>query len=49
MDDPCPIEIVEKNGQIKRTLKQKDKTLYAPYCNVNTLEYDRKSGYINIP
>ena len=49
MDDPCPIEIVEKNGKKKRTLKQKDKTLYAPYCNVNTLEYDRKSGYINIP
>ena len=49
MDDPCPIEIVEKNGKKKRTLKQKDKNLYAPYCNVNSLEYDRNSGYINIP
>lgn len=49
MDDPCPIEIVESKGKVKRTLKQKDKFLYAPYCNVNTLEYDRKSGYISIP
>ena len=49
MDDPCPIEIVEKNGKKKRTLKQKDKNIYAPYCNVNSLEYDRNSGYINIP
>ena len=49
MDDPCPIEIVESKGKVKRTLKQKDKCLYAPYCNVNTLEYDRKAGYISIP
>jgi len=49
VDDPCPIEMVSKNGKIKRTLKKKDKNLYAPYSNINMLEYDRKSGYINIP
>ena len=49
VDDPCPIEMVAKNGKIKRTLKKKDKNLYAPYSNINMLEYDRKSGYINIP
>ena len=48
MDDPCPIEMVSKNGKVKRTLKKKDKNLYAPYSNINMLEYDRKSGYINI-
>jgi ribosome biogenesis protein BMS1 len=48
-DDPCPVETVEIKGKKKRTLKQKEKTLYAPYCNVNSLEYDRNSGYINIP
>ena len=30
-------------------MKKKDKNLYAPYSNINMLEYDRKSGYINIP
>ena len=49
IDDPCPIEMVAKNGKIKRTLKKKDKNLYSPYSNINMLEYDRKSGYINIP
>ena len=49
VEDPCPIEMVSKNGKIKRTLKKKDKNLYAPYSNINMLEYDRKSGYINIP
>jgi len=48
-EDPCPIETVEVKGRKKRTLKQKDKVLYAPYCNINTLEYDRNEGYINIP
>jgi ribosome biogenesis protein BMS1 len=49
VDDPCPIETVEVKGKKKRTLKQKEKFLYAPYCNVNTIEYDRDAGYITIP
>ena len=49
IEDPCPIEMVSKNGKVKRTLKKRDKNLYAPYSNINMLEYDRKSGYINIP
>ena len=38
IDDPCPIEMVAKDGKIKRTLKKKDKNLYAPYSNIN-IEY----------
>lgn len=49
VEDPCPIETVEIKGRKKRTLKQKEKVLYAPYCNINTLEYDRNEGYVNIP
>jgi ribosome biogenesis protein BMS1 len=49
VEDPCPIETVEVKGRKKRSLKQKEKVLYAPYCNINTLEYDRNEGYINIP
>ncbi len=48
-EDPCPVEAVELKGRKKRSLKQKEKVLYAPYCNINTLEYDRNAGYINIP
>ncbi len=48
-EDPCPVETVEVNGKKKRTLKQKEKFLYAPYCNINSLEYDRNAGYITIP
>jgi ribosome biogenesis protein BMS1 len=49
VDDPCPIETVEVKGKKKRTLKEKEKFLYAPYCNINSLEYDRNAGYITIP
>lgn len=49
LDDPCPIETVEVKGKKKRTLKQKEKFLYAPYCNINSLDYDRNAGYITIP
>ena len=48
-EDPCPVETVEVKGKKKRTLKQKEKFLYAPYCNINSLEYDRNAGYITIP
>lgn len=49
VEDPCPIETIEIKGKKKRTLKQKEKVLYAPYCNFNNLEYDRNAGYITIP
>jgi ribosome biogenesis protein BMS1 len=49
LDDPCPIETVEVAGKKKRTLRQKEKFLYAPYCNINSLDYDRNAGYITIP
>jgi len=49
IDDPCPIETVTVKGKKKKTLKQQEKFLYAPYCNINYLEYDNNIGYINIP
>lgn len=49
VEDPCPYETVEVNGIVKRSLKQKEKTLYAPCSNVNNIEYDRNEGYITIP
>jgi len=49
IEDPCPIENVTIGGKKKKTLKQQEKFLYAPYCNINYLEYDNNIGYINIP
>lgn len=49
INDPCPYEIVEVNGVIKRTLKQKQNTLYAPWCKINNIEFDKKDGFITIP
>jgi len=48
IDDPCPVEL-------KKTVKQKqaeheaEKEGLAPYSNVGTLNFEKNSGYINIP
>lgn len=43
----------EKEGLIKkskkRNLKDKERILYAPYSNIGTLNFEKNSGYINIP
>lgn len=49
INDPCPYEIVEKNGVVKRTLREKQNTLFAPWCKINNIEFDKKDGFITIP
>lgn len=33
----------------KRTLKQNEKLIYAPFADLNTLNFDKTGGYITIP
>lgn len=59
MDDPCPIEIKktvrEKQADIatgkkkSRTLKDKERVLYAPFCNIGAMNFEKSTGYITIP
>lgn len=49
INDPCPYEVVVVNGEIRRTLKQKENTIFAPWCKINNIEFDKKDGYITIP
>ena len=40
----------EKNkSRRKRTLKQNEKIIYAPYADLNALNFDKSGGYITIP
>jgi hypothetical protein len=32
-----------------RTLKDKEKVLYAPFSNIGALNFDKSTGYITIP
>lgn len=32
-----------------RNLKDKEKVLYAPFCNVGALNFEKSTGYITIP
>jgi ribosome biogenesis protein BMS1 len=47
--DPIPVLQEPKKKKTHRTLKQKEKALYAPSSNVGTLKYDESTGYINLP
>ena len=49
VNDPCPYETVEVKGVIKRTLKQKENTIFAPWCKLNNIEFDKSDGFITIP
>ncbi len=51
ISDPVPIETVNKDQEKKkwRTLKDKEKIVYAPFSNLGSLNFDRSSGYITIP
>ena len=45
---------MEKNGEIpakkkKRTLKDKEKVLYAPFSNIGAMNFEKTTGYITIP
>eukprot|EP00005_Dracoamoeba_jomungandri_P010902 CAMPEP_0174275150 /NCGR_PEP_ID=MMETSP0439-20130205/59671_1 /TAXON_ID=0 /ORGANISM="Stereomyxa ramosa, Strain Chinc5" /LENGTH=678 /DNA_ID=CAMNT_0015367231 /DNA_START=30 /DNA_END=2063 /DNA_ORIENTATION=+ len=46
LPDPCPLPNKER---IKRTLKEKDRLLYAPMSDVGNLFYDADAVYINLP
>ena len=60
VDDPCPIEMKKtvrekqkdlKEGKTKkRTLKDKEKVLYAPFSNLGSMNFEKSTGaYITIP
>ena len=38
-----------KTKRAMRTLKDRDKVLYAPFSNVGALNFDKSTGYITIP
>jgi ribosome biogenesis protein BMS1 len=51
MPDPCPIEIKQVEGVVKkkRVLNSKDKHIYAPMSSLGAVNLDRSSGYVTIP
>jgi len=59
MDDPCPIELKKTVKQKqeehnstqkkKRSLKDREKVLYAPFSNIGAMNYENTSGFITIP
>jgi len=50
VDDPCPIEVKdEETKKKKRSLKQKEKVIYAPNSNLGFINFDTAGGYITIP
>ena len=38
-----------KTKKAMRTLKDREKVLYAPFSNVGALNFDKSTGYITIP
>ena len=38
-----------KTKKAMRTLKDRDKVLYAPFSNIGSLNFEKSSGYITIP
>ena len=49
IDDPIPSIQEAQKKKTHRTLKQKEKALYAPSSNVGVLKYDDTTGYLNLP
>lgn len=53
--DPVPVESVKQKGEgeevkkKRRTLKDKEKIVYAPFSNFGAMNFDRSSGFITIP
>lgn len=39
----------EKKSNKRRTLKQNERIIYAPYADLNTVNFDKTGGYITIP
>lgn len=40
---------ISKKRKKRRTLSQSERIIYAPSCNLGTLNFDYNSGYITIP
>ena len=38
-----------KKRKMKRQLNLRERSMYAPYINTNTMSIDQNSGYISIP
>ncbi len=50
ISDPVPVESGKKEEKKKwRTLKDKEKIVYAPFSNLGSVNFDKTSGYITIP
>ncbi|CAG9331632.1 unnamed protein product [Blepharisma stoltei] len=49
IQDPVPQIEAQKKKKTHRTLKQKERALYAPSSNIGMLKYDNNTGYINLP
>lgn len=41
--------ILNKSTKKLRTLKQKERVIYAPHCNLGFLNFEKSGGYISIP
>ena len=48
-DDPCPLEKIQKKGRRIKRLTKESRNIYAPYTNLNNIEFDKEAGYVNIP
>ena len=40
---------ITKKRKKRRTLNQNERLIYAPSCNLGTLNFDYSSGYVTIP
>ncbi|KAJ1480647.1 hypothetical protein T484DRAFT_1626822 [Baffinella frigidus] len=49
LDDPCPLPSKDKDATKRRTLKAKEKTIYAPMSDVAGILFDKDATYIEIP
>ena len=49
IEDPVPqiSALAGKKGH--RTLKDKERALYAPSCSIGTVKFDKSTGYLNLP
>ena len=42
-------ELAQGKKKGSRTLKDKERVLYAPFCNIGALNFEKSTGYITIP
>lgn len=55
VSDPVPVESSKQKGEgeeakkKRRTLKDWEKIIYAPFSNFGAMNFDRSSGFITIP